>query len=457
MHRNLTLGLGNSFLRPVLAAAFFLAASLLMAQDTNLSNYQGPGILSRGVGDVGSRSGEQLNLRFYAGVSGIMDTNLAPFARDAQGNLLRIHNLYGIELAGGAYGVHSWKRSQLGLDYRGTYRRYLNVDTYRGSDQALTLGFTHQVSRRLAFDLRESVGTISLGTSRLASAASSDPASAFNPTTLLFDSRTNYLQSSAYATYTQSARMSYTAGGTAFLQDRKSLGLSNSWGYDFTGSMVRRMSKAASLGVTYAYSHFEFPTYQTRSDSNTLHAFFASALGRFWTISIEAGATGTHVDSVFSVALTDPNLVALFGGSIVPVATSFRTYYPSGSAVLKRRFRSAALAFNYYRGVNSGNGVYTTARMENATVSISYTGVRRLNAGLNGGFYKVAAIGQNLGNYGQFSAGAGFTYNLGHAIHLSANYDFRDQQIDSANYRRSSSRATLGLFFSPGTLPLALW
>ena len=448
----------NKFLEPLLAAAFLLtAAPAVFAQDSNLSSYQGPGIMSRGVGDVGSRSGEQLELRYYAGISGIMDTNLAPFARDAQGNLIRIHNLYGIEIEGGVYGVHSWKRSQLGLDYRGSYRRYLNEDVYSGSDQSLTLGYTHQNSRRLAFDLRESVGTISLGTGQLADAASGDSNSAFDPTTLLFDVRTNYLQSSAFATYTQSARMSYTVGGSAFLQDRKSQGLSNTWGYDFTGSAVRRISKTSSVGLSYVYSHFEFPAFQTRSDSNTFHATFATALGRLWTFSMEAGATSTHVDSVFNLALTDPTLVALFGKAIVPVSTSFRTYYPSGAATLKRRFKTATLAFNYYRGVNSGNGAYSTARTENATAAISYTGVRKLNVGLEGGYYKLASIGQNLGNYAQFSAAAGFTYNLGHSIHLSTRYDLRDQQIDAANYSRTNSRASIGLLFSPGNLPLALW
>ena len=272
----------NKFLGLALGAALLLAtAPAAVAQDTNLSSYQGPGILSRGVGDVGSRAGEQVDLRYYAGFSGIMDTNLAPFARDAQGNLLRIHNLYGIEASAGVYGVHSWKRSQLGLDYHGSYHRYLNENIYSGSDQALTLGYTHQTSRRLAFDLRESVGTLTLGNSQVANAASNDPNSSFTPGMLLFDSRMYYLSSSAFATWTQSARMSYSFGGTAFLQDRKYLGLSNSWGYDFTGSALRRVSKSSSLGATFVHSHYEFPGFLSRSDSNAYHGVYATTIGRF--------------------------------------------------------------------------------------------------------------------------------------------------------------------------------
>jgi hypothetical protein len=115
------------------------------------------------------------------------------------------------------------------------------------------------------------------------------------------------------------------------------------------------------------------------------------------------------------------------------------------------------LSFNYFRGLNSGNGVSGTARQENANVAISYTGIRRLNIGLNGGHYTLVSIGQSTGQFSNFAGSAGFTYNLGHGIGLAARYDVNQQQIDLGGYSRTSTRATLGLTFSPGTVPLALW
>ena len=146
MHRNLTPAVWIKFLGRMLGGTLMVAAaSTAAAQDSsNVNSYLGPGVVSRGVGDVGMRSGEQVDLRFYAGISGVVDTNLQPFVLDAQGNLLRIHNLYGILVNGGAYGVHHWKRAQLGLDYGGYYQRHLNEDSYNGSDQHLTLGLTVQ-------------------------------------------------------------------------------------------------------------------------------------------------------------------------------------------------------------------------------------------------------------------------------------------------------------------------
>lgn len=457
LHRNLTPAFGIKFLGRMLGGTLIIAAACAAnAQDSNLPNYLGPGVASLGAGDVGLRSGEQVELRYYAGVSGVVDTNLQPFALDAQGNLLRIHNLYGVQVSGGAYGVHHWKRAQLGLDYGGNYRRYVNSDNYNGSDQNLTLGFTVQPSRHWSLDLRESAGTISLATSELANMASNNAGSVFTPSTLLFDSRNTFLQSSASATYFESARTSFTFGGSGFLEHQNVSGLSNMWGYTLTGSGKRRMSKATTLGVSYSHAHYEFPGFHSNSDSNSYHGTFATAMGRFWTFSLEAGVTISEVNSLFTFALP-PQLAALFGVPSVTQNVYTQTTYPSGTATLERKFRRADLSFNYTRGLNSGNGVATTAREENANMSFSYTGIRKVNIGVSGGHYTLVSIGQNTGSFSTFAGSAGFTYTLWRSISLSARYDVNQQQLDLGNYNRTSTRATLGLMFSPGTVPLALW
>ena len=446
------------FLGRLLGGALMIAAaSIAAAQDSsNVNTYQGPGVLSRGVGDIGTRSGEQVELRYYAGVSGVIDTNLQPFVLDAQGNLLRIHNLYGILVSGGAYGVHRWKRAQLGLDYGGNYQKHINADSYNGSDQHLALGLTVQPSRHWSLDLRESVGTISTATSELINTPSNDNTAVLTPSTLLFDSRTTFLQSSAYATYLQSARTSFTLGGSGFWQGQKASGLSDSWGYTLTGSGQRRMTKATTLGVSYSHAHYEFPGYHSNSDSNTYHGTFATAIGQFWTLSLEAGVTVSEVNSRLTFALA-PQLVALFGVPTVTEQVYTRTTYPSGAATLERKFRRASLAFNYLRGLGSGNGVTTTSRQENATMSFSYTGIRKVNLGVSGGHYTMVSLGQNTGSFANYAGSAGFTYTLGRGISVSARYDVNQQQIDFGNYNRTSTRATLGLLFSPGSVPLALW
>src|ERR1019366_7406605 len=147
------------------------------------------------------------------------------------------------------------------------------------------------------------------------------------------------------------------------------------WGYSLNANMMRRMSKRSTVGVTYAYTHFEFSGFFSKSDSHTIQGLYATGLGQFWTLSIEAGATVTQGQSLVSFAL-NPVLAAIFGQSTIVGISSYQTIYPSGTITLKRQFRHAALGVNYYRGVNSGNGAYTTGRLDNITASISYTGVR---------------------------------------------------------------------------------
>ena len=458
LHRNLTPALWIKFLGRMLGGAVLVAAaSMAAAQDSsNVNSYLGPGVVSRGAGDIGMRSGEQVDLRVYGGVSGVVDTNLQPFVLDAQGNLLRIHNLYGIEVNGGAYGVHHWKHALLGLDYGGNYHKHVNSDSYNGSDQHLTLGVTVQPSRRWSVDLRESAGTYTMATSELINTTSNNNSSAVTPSTLLFDSRTTFVESSAYATYLESARTSFTFGGSAFLQDQKAFGLSNSWGYTLTGSGQRRMTKVSTLGVSYSHSHYEYPGYHSNSDSNSYHGTFATGMGQFWTFSLEAGVTVSEVNSQLTFALP-PVLAALFGVPTVTESVYTRTIYPSGQATLQRKFRRANLSFNYLRGLGSGNGVSSTSRQENATMAFSYTGIRRVNLGVNGGHYTLVSIGQNSGSIATYAGSAGFAYTLGHGVSISARYDVYHQQVDLGNYSRTSTRAMLGLQFSPGSVPLALW
>jgi len=207
--------LGHVMCRVLSGALLLAGASGLMAQDSGQVSYQGPGVSSPGVGNIGSRSGEQVDLRYYLGVSGVADSTIAPFVTDSKGNLVRIPELYGIELNGGVYGVHHWKTSQLGLNYAGSYTKYLNYDAYNSTNHSLALGYTDQISRRLSLDLRLSAGSLTYGTSEVANAANNELNSSFTPAIRIFDTRTYFLQSTVSATYLQSARLSYTVGGGA--------------------------------------------------------------------------------------------------------------------------------------------------------------------------------------------------------------------------------------------------
>ena len=82
MHIGSTPGIKFKFLALVLATVFNASAQ------TDLSTYQGPGILSPGIGNIGNRSGEQVNLRVWGAVSGSYDTIIQPVSTDSKGSNL---------------------------------------------------------------------------------------------------------------------------------------------------------------------------------------------------------------------------------------------------------------------------------------------------------------------------------------------------------------------------------
>jgi hypothetical protein len=461
-HDDLTPCSPNKFRGFVLAAGLSLVfasvfAPSAVAQVGDLSSYQGPGILSPGVGDVGMRSGQQVDLRYYGGVSGFYDTNPQAVSVDANGNLIKPPNLYGVELDFGAYGSHDFRTSKLSLDYRGDYR-HSSIAGFDSSDHTLTLGYTYQASRRVVFDLRESVGTLKYGYGSVAAGATGEPTAALNTSSLFFDTRTYYAQSTAAMTILASAKTSFTVSGSGFLRDYNSggVGLANTWGYTLSGSVNQRISKSVSLGALYQRTHFESSGTGSQSTSNAYFGTLAAGLGRFWTFSLQAGVTDVDVVSPFTFALS-PLLAAILGTPTLSGIAEARHYYPSGIADLTRTFEHASIAFHYDRQITSGNGLFTTARTQTARAVFSYTGIRRVGLNVSGGYNSSTTLDQSAYRYEQYSAGAGMSYNLGHDLQVTARYDLRDQQINAVNYSLRGSRTTVGLLFSPGKTPLSLW
>ena len=55
-----------------------------------LPTYGGPGVLSRGAQSVGNRGGQQVALRYSAGLNGVYDTGLLPLSLDSNGKLTKV-------------------------------------------------------------------------------------------------------------------------------------------------------------------------------------------------------------------------------------------------------------------------------------------------------------------------------------------------------------------------------
>jgi hypothetical protein len=314
-----------------------------------ISEYLGPGILSRGAGDIGTRGGQDVDLRFFASVAGIYDTGLQPFSVDGNGQLATVSGLYGTELAIGVYGGHNFRHGRLGLDYRGTYRHYTGDSFYDGTDHTLALGYTYQKSRRVIFDFRETAGTVSQGTPFGSLPLVTD--SVVTPASVLFDNRMNYLQSTMDVNYLLSAHTTLTFGGDGFGIWRKATGLIGAQGYNLRGEITHRVTKRTTLGVNYQHSHYDFPKAFGESDVNSFAGIFATQLGRSWTLSLGGGAYVTEVQGLQQVAV-DPVIAALLGVSVTQQTFYQKSIFPQWNADLTRQFRRASLSFQYQSGAS---------------------------------------------------------------------------------------------------------
>jgi hypothetical protein len=437
-----------------------LACILSSTAAAQLGGYLGPGVLTRGAGDIGTRNGQDVDFRFYADVSGLYDNGLEPFALDSKGNLVTVNGLYGAQADLGAYGTHQWRNSALGLDYRGNFYEYVNDSQYSGSTHNLTLGYTYQKSRRLVFDFRQLAGTSSLGYGGpgfFGSAPEQGVSDVVNqPTSLLFDNRTYYIQSSVDVNYILSPANIFTVGADGFFLRRQAQGLAGLDGYDAHGSYQHRLSRTRTVGAIYEHMFFDFPPAFGQSDINIAQVFLAGKLSRRWTFSVYGGAFQAEVTGIRQVTLS-PVVAALLGTSVGTQAFYRDRVYPTGHATLTGAFKTSILSFNYSELVTPGNGIYLTSRTDSGWVSYSYTGIRKWNFGISGGYNKLESIGQGIQPYTQLNGGAGFTYGFNRWLHAVGRYDARHQEISLYGFRATSYRATLGLAFSPGDIPLSLW
>jgi hypothetical protein len=370
-----------------------------------------------------------------------------------------VQPLYGEQLSLGVYGTHNWRQASIGLDYTGNFFHYDNNSSYDGDTQNLMLGYTYQPSRRLSFDLREIAGTSSLGYGAPGfygvTAVPSDVV-VNQPTTLLFDNRTYWGQSGADVNYIMSARTIFTAGGDGYLVRREASALAGLNGYTLRGTIQHRLTKTRTLGITYQRMHYEFPPAFGQSDIDMATGYFNTAIGRRWIFSVSAGIFHSEVKGLEQVTL-NPVVAALLGQTS-GIQSFYRSdVYPNGEATLSGRFKTSTVGFTYRQTVVPGNGVYLTSRTRYALASYSYTGIRKLNVGISGGYTTLESIGQGIQPYSQLTGGAGITYGIGRAFHLVARYDLRHQEIDVFNTLRTSYRATVGVAFSPGNIPLSLW
>lgn len=438
-------------MKPSLAILFALCASVEAQNIGQTTPFTGPDIMTNGLNRVGRRAGQDVNLRFFANASAIYDTGITPFAFK-DGDIARPDGQPGVEAGLGAYGSHSFRRSVLGLDYNGNFRHYTNTPSLDGSNQQVDLGYTAQVSRRWMIDFRQTAGTQSFGTT-IGSDVTGTP-NAIDTNSLLFDNRMNYLQSTFNARYLLNRRTVAVMGGSYYRIHRQARALVGVNGYTLSGSLHHQLTRRMVVSAQYQHLHYDYPRAFGESDINFYLGSVQYDFRRNWRFVVGGGAFAAETQGVQTTFL-DPTLAALLGVDSVQTAFYKTTVLPIVLLGVNKQFRKSSLGANFTTSVTPGNGVYLTSQQKSLTGFYSYSGISRLSLSLNGGMTNLQTIGQTLQNFNQINGGGNLSYRLGKGFSLSAWYFRRFQDIENNPFRRNSSRVSVGIYFSPGDIPLS--
>lgn len=421
------------------------------------AQYAGPAVLTRGEAPA-AMTEATVSFRPFVEAVGIYDTGLAAVAVNERGDLANAES-FGTEIAAGISGSHNWRRTKLGLDYRGALRHYSKTTYYDGSDHSLLLGVSHQLTRHTMLTLRQSAGMFSRGFGLLGmpQTVPFDPATTFIPTSDFYDNRTIYLSSQADYTIQRSTRLSFNLGGDGFLARRRSSALYGVSGGGARADVQYRVSRRSTLGAAYNYTHFGYRGVFSGTDLHSAVGSYAIRLTRHVEFTGFAGVVRAETNFVQSVPL-DPAVAALIGVREGAVIVHRVDYLPNVSARLSRTFEHSVAYASGGHAVTPGNGLFLTSAMTSISAGYTYTGLRNWSFNTQADYSRGDSIGNITGRYGSYSGSVSASRQIGRSLHLIGSFYARQYDSpDFQKYNRLIYTARLGLGFTPGDIPLRLW
>ncbi len=411
-------------------------------------------MLSRDNGLLAQRGGKLIDLRLYGEIAGVYDSALA--LAPAQNGSTKALPDYGVESGAGLIGTRSWRHARLSLEYKGRFLEYARNSLFNGSDQFLDLAYSQFLRPHLTLDVKTIAGTTTLANGEFSYLPLTNTDLFALPANELFDSRTNYAEPRVGITWQKTQRLSFEADAEGFVVRRQYLALAGLNGYSARAGAAYRLTRRQTVGVSYQQTYFDFQRVYGDAQLETAALDYSIALSKTLDLEMEIGGSRLNITGLTQVSL-DPAIAAIVGQNLAIVTFSSLLYVPLEAARLVRRFNHSSIIVSFSSGISPGNGVYLTSRETTATAGFSYTGARRFTAALSAGFTRLASLGQTLPLYTNLQGGGGLTYRLSGDTYLELRYDYRHFSTQNQLYNLDSNRVTLGVAFSPGATPLAIW
>jgi hypothetical protein len=421
------------------------------------AQYAGPAVLARGQAPAAMAT-PQIDFRPVLSIEGIYDSGLNGVSINANGDLNNTA-AYGVSASAGVSGLHSWKHTTLGLDYRAGIQHYPKQTFFDTTNQSLLLGVTHALTRHTSLALRENAGLFS-GAYNMVSLPQTvpfDPATTYAPTSEFFDNRTIYLSSQADFTMQKSARLSFNFGADGFLTRRRSSALYGVTGAGARSDVQYRVSRRTTIGAGYNYTHFSFTGIFSSTDIHTALLTYATRLTRSMEISASGGESRIETKFVQTVPL-DPAVAALLGRSVGTAVAYTIKYSPSLAARISLVVPRGVVFLSGAHGVTPGNGLFLTSTATTVAAGYTYTGLRRWSISGSAGYNRNQSIGNVIGSYAGYTANLMVSRQIVRFTHGILSLSMRKYESgDFKNYNKWAYSARLGIGFTPGDIPLRLW
>ena len=421
------------------------------------AQYAGPAILSRGEAPA-AMAAPQIDFRPFVDLAAVYDTGLAGVAVNSQGQLGNEAS-EGLELTAGISGVHSWRHTKIGLDYRGSIRRYTHNTSFDSTDQSLMLGIVHQVSRHVSLTLNESAGLFSrnFGIPGLAQTVPFDPSTTYAPTTDFFDNRTEYLSTQASLVVQKTARLSFSFGGDGFEVRRRSSALYGVIGGTAHADLQYRVTRRTTVGVNYVFSHYAYVGVLSGTDMHGVNGVYSVRVSRWLEFSGSAGMFRAETRFIQNVPI-DPAIAALIGTPEGTVVLDRIDHVWGGTGRLSRTFPKGVAYISGGRGITPGNGLFLTSITDTAMAGYNYTGLRRWSLGVSVAYNHADSIGNVIGSYGGTSGTLSASRQIVHNVHAVLSFSARQYSSSTFSlYNRLIYDVRLGVGYSPGDIPLRIW
>lgn len=432
---------------------FFGAVSGVWGQQPG---FGGPAILSVPGSPIGRTGGVPIAFRFYAGIHANYATNLGNLLGDPAAED-RNRDYYGGIANWGVYGVQQRRRDFIALDYSGTYQKYQRSIGRQGLSNFLDLSYARQVSARTDFSISVGAGTFDhAGGWYRNSVLQSPTPDITDPTAEVFDGRTDYVSSGAGVRHMVSQSVAVSLSGGGFLVARRDQRFIDSQGAYGGGGVSKALGPSRNIGASYRYFYYFHPNGFGQYNTHTATLHYSQDLTQYWRLAIGAGVTYVDAERLQAVAL-DPLLASITGQSSVLRAIRTTLKRPTGSITISRAFERSSLSFYYRKGMNPGSAFTTTSFNDSGGISYSYTATDKLNVGLTVSASSRSPILENAGRFVSYGGSTGVSYRLWSYLHLTTRAGAYSWSLGPGDLDRTRMQLSVGLSFSPGDTPLALF